>query len=575
MRAPVGIRVWLPLAFALVAAVTAIAVEQGVSRGSEAAFRERAQQLAAGKAFESALEIGTGSAFGDLEQVVDETAARHRLSLFVFARDGTRLTPATSRGVELRSVPGANAALRRALAGRRYADTSGELQATVVGLPLRAEGLAALIAYAPHPELAAELGLVRDETVEAALWAVVVGGLVGALLATLIARRLRRIAAAAAAIEGGEFDRPVRPGFRDELGQLAESIDRMRSRLRASFGRLAAERDRVRRLLERLHEGVITVDRGLEVELANRRAAELLGSPVREGDPLPDPWPDWSLRALAGALFEPGADPAEARVYPADDRSYLVVGLPPGLDGDTAVLVIADISERERLERAEREFVTNAAHELRTPLTTIVGAVEQLQAGSKDVPEERERFIAHLERESGRLARLVRALLVLARAQTRQEAPRLVSVDVEALLTRAAEEAQPADEVELEVSCTPGLGVVTEPDLLEQALSNLVANAAKYTEQGRIELVGRQAGAAGVAIEVRDTGPGMSAAEREAAARRFVRGAAMRDGDGFGLGLAIAQQAVSALGGELELETRPGAGTTARLRLPSAAEQAA
>jgi hypothetical protein len=119
VRPRVGIRVWLPLAFALVAAVTAIVVERGVSSGSEAAFRDRAQELAAGNAFESALEIGTGSASRDVEQVVRETADRHRLSLFVFARDGTLLTPRTSRGVAFGSVPGGQAALRRALAGRR------------------------------------------------------------------------------------------------------------------------------------------------------------------------------------------------------------------------------------------------------------------------------------------------------------------------------------------------------------------------------------------------------------------------------------------------------------------------
>ena len=574
MRPGIGIRVWLPLAFALVAAVTAVAVEQGVSRGSEDAFRERAQQLAAGNAFQSALEIGTGSSTRDLEQVVRETADRHRLALFVFARDGVLLTPRSSRGVELREIPGRRGALARALAGRRYAETSDELRATVVALPLRAEGLAALIAYARHPELAAELGLVRDETIEAALWAVLVGGLVGALLATLIARRLRGIAAAAAAIEGGRFDTSVRPGFRDELGQLAESIDSMRLRLRASFGRLAAERDRVRRLVERLHEGVVTVDRGLEIEFANGRAAELIGPAVREGEPLPDPWPEVSLRELAGSLFVRGAQPAEARVQPSDELVYFVVGLPPGDDGETAVLVVADISDRERLERAEREFVTNAAHELRTPLTTIVAAVEQLQAGSKDVLDERERLLGHLEREAARLARLVRALLVLARAQTGQEPARLVALAVEPILKRAAAGARPVQGVEVTVSCAPGLSVIADSDLLEQALANLVSNAEKYTDRGSIELTAQPAGPGGVTIEVRDTGRGMSDAERRAAVRRFYRGAP-RATDGFGLGLAIVQQAVAALDGTLELESTPGRGTTVRLRLPAAAVQAA
>jgi len=462
VRPGVGIRVWLPLAFALVAVVTALVVERGVSSGSEAAFRDRAQELAAGNAFESALEIGTGISSADLEGVVQQTADRHRLSLFVFARDGTLLTPRTSRGVEFRSVPGGHDALRRALAGRRYVKTSSELRATVVGLPLRAEGLAALITYAPHPQLAAELGLVRKESLQAAGLALLVGAIVGALLATLIARRLRRIATAAARIEGGDFDRPIPTGFRDELGELADSIDRMRGRL----------------------------------------------------------------------------------------------------------------AERQRFEQAEREFVTNAAHELRTPLTTIVGAVEQLRAGSKDVPEERERFLAHLERESARLARLVRALLVLARAQTGQESPRLLPLALRPLLEQAAAGVRPAEGVELEVSCPTGLIVLADRDLLEQALSNLVSNAAKYTEHGRIDVVGRDGPGTTAVIEVLDTGVGMTPAEREAATGRFVRANAS-GADGFGVGLAIVQQAVTVLGGRLELESAPGQGTTARLILVTAAERAA
>ena len=88
------------------------------------------------------------------------------------------------------------------------------------------------------------------------------------------------------------------------------------------------------------------------------------------------------------------------------------------------LIVLDDLTEQERRELAEREFVTNAAHELRTPLTTIIGAVEVLQAGAKDDPVERDRFLAHIEREAERLARLARALLTLARAHAGQERPR-------------------------------------------------------------------------------------------------------------------------------------------------------
>ena len=110
----------------------------------------------------------------------------------------------------------------------------------------------------------------------------------------------------------------------------------------------------------------------------------------------------------------------QARVT-ADERTYALIGVPAPARGADAILVLTDISERERRERAEREFVANAAHELGTPLTAIATSLEVLRAGAKDDPAERDRFLELIERQTSRLGRLRRALLTLARAQTRQE----------------------------------------------------------------------------------------------------------------------------------------------------------
>jgi signal transduction histidine kinase len=99
---------------------------------------------------------------------------------------------------------------------------------------------------------------------------------------------------------------------------------------------------------------------------------------------------------------------------------------------------------------------------------------------------------------------------------------------------------------------------------------NLVDNAAKLTEHGRIVLRGRPAAGGRVVIEVSDTGPGIDTADQEGVFERFSRGSDRRDGEGFGLGLAIVRQAVRALGGRVELESEPGVGTTVRVVLPAA-----
>jgi HAMP domain-containing protein len=101
------------------------------------------------------------------------------------------------------------------------------------------------------------LGILRREVVGATLWAILIGGVIGLVLATVISLRLRRIAATAAAIEAGEFEQPLNARFPDEVGELAAAMERMRRRLQASLTRLKTERDRLEALLQRLNEGVL------------------------------------------------------------------------------------------------------------------------------------------------------------------------------------------------------------------------------------------------------------------------------------------------------------------------------
>jgi two-component system phosphate regulon sensor histidine kinase PhoR len=226
--------------------------------------------------------------------------------------------------------------------------------------------------------------------------------------------------------------------------------------------------------------------------------------------------------------------------------------------------VIADQSRRERAERAQRDFATNAAHELRTPLASIVTAIEMLQTGAKDDAQVRDEFLGVIELEAGRLTRLTRALLVLARAEARDESPTLSDVAVAPILKQVAASLAPREGVHLVIDCRSDVLVSGDADLLEQALSNLALNALQHTDAGTITLRALIFGDE-VLIEVVDQGRGMERAHRARAFDRFYRRG--ETGAGFGLGLAIAQAAVQALGGTIELESAPGAGTVARMRL--------
>lgn len=551
-------RWWLALAFAAIAALTALAVTEVFIARSEARIDERERELAAGKALTAALELADVE-HSEVRAAAARLGVTRRMALFVYDADGRLISSDRARGIAVAQLSDLDELRETALGGRRMVTTLGDGRLVTVALPLRGPEAGALVAVAPRGDLEDALLIVQAEIVRAALLAVAIGALAGLAVAILITRRLRRISTAAREIAEGRFDRTLDPRFPDELGLLAGTIDTMRDRLRESFESLEDERNRLRLLLEQLEEGVVAVDRNLVVEFANRRARALLGSEIAPGSVLEEAWPRFSLANAVHAVFHPGARARTLRVEPAPGLSYVIAILPPPAPTRAAVVVITDVTERERRERAEREFVTNAAHELRTPLAAIASAVEALQHGAKEQPDDRDRFLGVVERQTRRLTRLAHALLTLARAQTHAEGIRLEPVEVLPLLEEIV---STLDSPEVLVSaCCPEVAVNAHRELLQQALENLTANALKHAPGTHLALRVAHAGQGRVRIDVADDGPGMTRAESDRALDRFYR-ATDSDGNGFGLGLAIVREVVGAMDGTISIASTPGAGTT-------------
>jgi signal transduction histidine kinase len=310
---------------------------------------------------------------------------------------------------------------------------------------------------------------------------------------------------------------------------------------------------------------VLLVDADGALEYANSHARQLFRD-AKPGSNVDDLLDDPELVAFMRTLLA-GTRPDEAVYVLRDDKTLQVSGVPAHGRADGAILVVSDVTQRERTERAQRAFVANAAHELRTPVAAIATSVELLQTGAKDDPVHRDEFLAYIEHESKRLTRLTRALLVLARAEARQQLPQLEEVSLGPVLGRVAEDLDPAAAVAVTVDCDPDLTVAADPELLEQALHSVAQNAEKHTEHGAIRIRGRQVDAEHVAVQVIDTGTGIDAAEQERLFDRFYRGSNGKK-DGFGLGLAIAAQSVRAIGGTIEIRRNEDVGTTVELVLP-------
>ena len=375
-------------------------------------------------------------------------------------------------------------------------------------------------------------------------------------------------------------------------GELRLFAEELEGRVLERTGELEVERARLAAIIDEIPAGLVVADAPSgRIAFTNRRAEELLRRPplaagsVDAYDPGQGRWPDgrevqpheWPL---ARALEHGEVVRQERMEVRRGDGTWMAIeaNAAPIRDPQggiaSAAVVFWDISERERRERSEREFITNAAHELQTPLAAIVTAIEVLMSGAKDIPEDRERFLAHIDRESGRLVRIVRSLLVLARTQLAGESVETGPVRVRALLDEIALGLHPRAGIEVLVRCPARLTVTTSWDMLEQAVGNLASNSARHTLEGRIVLAASRTGE-GVCIEVSDTGPGIAAEDAERLFDRFARGAGPRSGDGFGLGLAIVRETVTALGGIVSLAPRRGGGTVARIVLPETGKESA
>jgi signal transduction histidine kinase len=382
-------RSWLALAFAAVAGFTAVAVVIVFDTRAERAFRTHAREYAVGNAVAASEALKGASTLEELRAETLGLSSSRNLALFVFDHNGRLLTAPMSDGVRWADVPNRNDARRGPLMHGRYIDGLADGSEFVVGVGVYGGRGRVVVAYSRRPEVQVQLSFVRHEFLQSAVAAFAGGAALGLLIATLIARRLARIARAAKAIGEGDFSTETASRFPDEVGSLALSIDSMRLQLRELFDRLADERDRLESLLDRLTEGVLLIDRDLNVEFANGRARELLGINgqldhcTRLG-----PEDCAKLGKLARRLFDSGR-PGELQV--TDGRALVVSGIPPAVGGENAIIVVVDESERERNARIQREFATNAAHELRTPLASIVTAVEMLRTGAKEEPRARDR----------------------------------------------------------------------------------------------------------------------------------------------------------------------------------------
>ena len=230
------------------------------------------------------------------------------------------------------------------------------------------------------------------------------------------------------------------------------------------------------------------------------------------------------------------------------------------------------------LETIRQDFVANVSHELKTPITSIKGFVETLREGAKDNPEDLDRFLGILDKQSQRLEAIVDDLLTLSRLESApaSELLHLYSDDLHNLLASAREYCLARAEkknIGITVDCEPEVNIVVDRSLLTQAIINLVDNAIKYSSPDtQVTLHGIDRGDH-VRIDIVDEGPGIPAKHFPRLFERFYRvdKARSRNLGGTGLGLAIVKHIVVLHDGSVSVDSKTGKGSVFHIDIPKIA----
>jgi len=408
----------------------------------------------------------------------------------------------------------------------------------------------------------------------AALVGLVVAVFMSGVASELMTRTVRRMVQSAVGLATGETPSGSIPP-RDQDHPLTGPLHRVAADLEEAVGELAAERDQIETILERMSDAVLALDADDRITIANTAAFELLdfddddvGRPLLEAVRLP------VLLELARRALDNGDANVEFELPKPPHRQLLAKAAPLKTIGGV-VIVMHDMTEIRRLERVRRDFVANVSHELRTPITVIRANAETLLDGALEDRERGPKFVEAMHRSAERLSRLIEDLLDLSRIEAGHYAATLHPIDLQRVIeatldgleTKAA-----ARDIAITNQVDTRLVVQAEATALSQVLQNLLDNAIKYTLAGGHVTI--RAGRRGdlVRIEVEDDGPGIEPHHRERVFERFYRvdTGRSREMGGTGLGLSIVKHIVEQMKGQVGVEPADRRGSIFWVELPSA-----
>lgn len=417
----------------------------------------------------------------------------------------------------------------------------------------------------------------------ASLLAIILSSILAHMVSKALTEPIREMQTKAKAIAEGDYSGEVKVYSDDELGLLAQNINRLSQEVESGQLRIEAERRRLDSVLGNMTEGVIATNRRGEIDIVNNMAAQMLGSSsdniigqniltlLKVED-------RYSLRGLIDRNEDITID-FSTEEFPSILRvSFSIIQSGTGFISGV-VCVLRDVTEEERIEEERKQFVSNVSHELRTPLTSMRSYIEALIDGAWKDEELAPRFLDVAQSETDRMIRMIQDLLHLSRIDSGRSELNKELIDITALFTQVlnrfdmlldSEEYRNNNYTIERDLIDEAIFVDIDPDRMVQVLDNVMNNAIKYSPDGGTISAKMVVTVDAVKIMIKDQGIGIPEEDLGDIFKRFYRvdRARSRAMGGSGLGLAISREVVEQHGGKIWAESVERKGTTFNITLP-------
>jgi two-component system phosphate regulon sensor histidine kinase PhoR len=454
---------------------------------------------------------------------------------------------------------------------------------TYLAVPVIRHGEVVAVVRVSIPITFVELALksVRNKIVIAGFAVACLSAIIGLLVASRISRPLEHLKRVADSYARGHLRRRIIVTGSEEVVSLAEAMNRMALDLDRRIQMITRQGRKYQAILASMSEGIIAIDTRERIIDMNDAAIEMLSlqNSQFKGRLIHELVRSRELQELAvDTLANGDTDLRSLTLRGPDERHVEGHGtILSDDDGNSigALIVLNDITRIKKLETVRRDFVANVSHELKTPITSIKGYVETLLDGDLEDRSEVRKFLEITSKHADRLNSIIEDLLSLSRLELDAE---LAQMNMENLNLRgimnagvqACELQAASRNINVTLDCSEELTVRVHRRLFEQAIVNLVDNAVKYSEENSSVRVSAAQQGDQIEILVEDSGIGIEEEHLGRIFERFYRVNKVRSRDlgGTGLGLSIVKHTALVHGGSVEVDSRPGEGSTFRIMIP-------